>query len=412
MALTRGTKLGPYEIESPLGAGGMGEVYRARDSRLERDVAIKVLHTSLSSDTALKQRLEREAKAISQLSHPHICALHDIGQHDGAVFLVMELLEGETLEQRLNRGPLPLEQTIRYGAQIADALANAHKLGFTHRDLKPSNIMLTKAGAKLMDFGVAKRSGASTLASTLTEMTTEQEKLTSDGMLVGTFQYMAPEQLEGKEADARTDVFALGEVLYEMATARQAFAGKTKASLIAAILSAEPTPIATLQPMTPPALERLVRGCLEKDPDERWQTAHDVKLQLRALAEGRSQEGIAAPVVVRRKNRERLLLAALAGTAMVAALLGFLYLRPPVKPRVVRSSVRAMENSTFLLAGVPSGLALFPDGLRLVYVSRDSTNNKLLLWVRPLDSLQAQPLSGTEGAFFPFWSPDSQSISF
>ena len=413
MSLAPGQKLGPYEIVAPLGAGGMGEVYRARDKRLERRVAVKVLPAEVSGNAERKQRFEREARTISSLNHPNICALYDVGNQDGIEYLVLEYVEGETLEKRLEKGPLPTDVLLRYGAEIADALEKAHRSGVIHRDLKPANIMLTKSGAKLLDFGLAKWSAVGTSEEeTLKTLTEGAPKLTEQGTILGTFQYMAPEQLEGKEADARTDVFALGEVLYEMATARQAFAGKTKASLIAAILSAEPTPIATLQPMTPPALERLVRGCLEKDPDERWQTAHDVKLQLRALAEGRSQEGIAAPVVVRRKNRERLLLAALAGTAMVAALLGFLYLRPPVKLRVVRSSVRAMENSTFLLAGVPSGLALSPDGLRLVYVARDSTNNKLQLWVRPLDSLQAQPLSGTEGAFFPFWSPDSQSIGF
>src|SRR6516162_8412325 len=227
MALAAGTKLGPYEIQSPLGAGGMGEVYRAHDSRLDRDVAVKVLPAKLSADPLLKQRLEREAKAVSKLSHPHICTLHDIGHEDGVVFLVMELLEGETLEQRLNKGPLPPEQTLRYGAQIADALAKAHKLGFTHRDLKPSNIMLTKMGAKLMDFGLAKQAAPAQLSATLTAITTDQSKLTADGMLAGTFQYMAPEQLEGKEADTRTDIFALGEVLYEMATGRPAFAGKS-----------------------------------------------------------------------------------------------------------------------------------------------------------------------------------------
>jgi serine/threonine protein kinase len=228
MGLTSGTKLGPYEIVSPLGAGGMGEVYRARDARLERDVAIKVLPTNLSSDPSLRLRLEREAKAVSKLSHPHICTLHDIGQQDGVDFLVMEYLDGETLERRLTKGLLPAEQTLRYAGQMADALAKAHKLGITHRDLKPSNVMLTKTGAKLMDFGLAKESGPAPLAAALTEMTADQVKLTVEGTIVGTFQYMAPEQLEGKEADARTDIFALGEVIYEMATGKPAFSGKSR----------------------------------------------------------------------------------------------------------------------------------------------------------------------------------------
>src|ERR1700758_2623124 len=254
MALASGTKLGPYEIQSPLGAGGMGEVYRARAPRLDREVAIKVLPATLSSDSSLKQRLEREAKAVSKLSHPHICTLHDIGHQDGVDFLVMELVEGETLERRLVQGPLPPEQTVRLAAQIADALAKAHKRGITHRDLKPSNIMLTKAGAKLMDFGLAKEAGPSPLATALTEMTMQQAKLTSEGMVVGTFQYMAPEQLEGKEADARADIFALGELIYEMATGKPAFSGKSRASLIAAILTTEPPPLESLQPLTPVSL--------------------------------------------------------------------------------------------------------------------------------------------------------------
>src|SRR6266853_971858 len=272
MALPPGTKLGPYEIVAQLGAGGMGEVYRARDTRLERDVAVKVLPASLASDANLRQRLEREAKAVSKLSHPHICTLHDIGHQDGVDFLVMELVEGETVEQRLMKGPLPPDQVLRIAAQIADALAKAHKLGFVHRDLKPANIMLTKNGAKLMDFGLAKQ--------------------TSEGMLVGTFQYMAPEQLEGKEADARADIFALGELIYEMATGKPAFTGKSRASLIAAILTTDPPPMESLQPMAPVALGRIVKKCLAKDPDERWQSAADLGAELKWIAEGGSQPGV------------------------------------------------------------------------------------------------------------------------
>src|SRR5438270_5076983 len=262
MALTSGTKLGPYEIQTPLGAGGMGEVYRARDTRLERDVALKVLPAGLSSDPSLRQRLEREAKAVSKLSHPHICTLHDIGHQNGVDFIVMELVEGETLADRLMKCPLPTDQTLRIAAQVADALAKAHKLGFVHRDLKPANNMLTKTGAKLMDFGLAKQTGPAPLAAALTEMTLEKAKLTGEGTIVGTFQYMAPEQLEGNEADARTDIFALGEVIYEMATGRPAFAGKSRASRIASILTSEPPPISQLRPLTPAKLERLVRRCL------------------------------------------------------------------------------------------------------------------------------------------------------
>src|SRR5215470_5184740 len=281
MVLSPGTRLGPYEVGTLLGSGGMGEVYRARDTRLEREVAIKVLPPTLSTDPSLRQRLEREAKAISKLSHPHICTLHDIGQQDGVDFLVLELLEGETLEQRLTKGPLPPEQTLRYATQIADALAKAHKLGITHRDLKPSNITLTKSGTKLMDFGLAKECSPAVTTAALTEMTAEQTRLTVEGTIVGTFQYMAPEQLEGKEADARTDIFTLGEVIYEMATGKPPFAAKSRASLIAAILTTEPPAISQLQPMTPPALERMIKKCLAKDPDDRWQNAKDLAIELK-----------------------------------------------------------------------------------------------------------------------------------
>src|SRR5882672_7555507 len=295
MALPPGTKLGPYEIVAQLGAGGMGEVYRARDTRLERDVAVKVLPATLASDANLRQRLEREARAVSKLSHPHICTLHDIGHQDGVDFLVMELVEGETLEHRLVKGPLPSDQVLRYAAQIADALAKAHKVGITHRDLKPANIMLTKSGAKLMDFGLAQ-----------TVLTMEQSKLTGEGTIVGTFQYMAPEQLEGKEADARTDIFALGEVIYEMATGKPAFTGKSRASLIASILVSEPPPITQLQPLAPPVLERIVKKCLAKDPDERWQSASDLASELEWIAEGGSSAMSRAPAIVHKRRMRKI----------------------------------------------------------------------------------------------------------
>src|SRR5258707_12916568 len=285
MALPPGTKLGPYEIVAQLGAGGMGEVYRARDTRLERDVAVKVLPASLASDANLRQRLEREAKAVSKLSHPHICTLHDIGHQDGVDFLVMELVEGETLEHRLVKGPLPSDQVLRYAAQIADALAKAHKVGITHRDLKPANIMLTKSGAKLMDFGLAKQSGPAPLATALTEMTMEQSKLTGEGTIVGTFQYIAPQQLEGKEADARTDIFALGEVIYEMAPGKPPFSGDNRATLSPAIVTAVPHSITQIQPMAPPALERVAQKCLAKDPEERWQSEEDSEFESSSQAD-------------------------------------------------------------------------------------------------------------------------------
>jgi serine/threonine protein kinase len=269
----------------------MGEVYRARDTRLDGAVAIKLLPTNLAQNADLKQRFEREAKTISGLSHPHICALYDVGELDGASFLVMEYLEGESLADRLAKGALPVHQVLRYGIEIADALSVAHRHGVVHRDLKPANVMLTRSGAKLLDFGLAKLRPPDDFlgGGPLSALPTADKPLTEKGSILGTVQYMAPEQLEGKDADARTDVFALGELLYEMATGRRAFAGQSRASLIAAILSAEPPPISSLQPMSPPALDRIVRTCLAKDPDERWQSAHDVAAELKWVSEGGSQ---------------------------------------------------------------------------------------------------------------------------
>jgi eukaryotic-like serine/threonine-protein kinase len=414
MSLTPGTKLGPYEIVAPLGAGGMGEVYRARDTRLERDVAIKVLPASLTADANLKQRLEREAKAVSKLSHPHICTLHDIGQQDGVDFLVMELLEGETLEHRLIRGPLPPEQVLRYAVQIAGALAKAHKLGVTHRDLKPANIMLTKSGAKLLDFGLAKQSGAAPLAAALTDLTMEHSKLTGEGTIVGTFQYMAPEQLEGKEADARTDIFALGEVLYEMATGKAAFSGSSRASLIVAIMSSEPPSMAQMQPLTPTALERVVRKCLAKDPDDRWQSAADLTSELNWILESGSQAGIAAPLVTsQRSHRDKVLWAvatlALCGFAVVATL----YLRPGTRPAgVIRSAIPPEEGTSPVWTGDFAGPAMLaPDGSALAFVSAREQGAPAL-WVRMLNAAHAHAIAGTDGAIFPFWSADSRSLGF
>src|SRR5712691_9013973 len=305
MPLAAGTRFGPYEVLAPIGAGGMGEVYRARDTRLDRTVAVKVLPEHLSSNPQLRERFDREAKAISSLSHPHICPLYDVGHQDGVDFLVMEYLEGETLAHRLKKGPLAADQTLQVAIQITDALDTAHRHGVIHRDLKPGNIMLTKSGAKLLDFGLAKVRAAEAVAG-MTAMATQTTPLTGEGTILGTLQDMAPEQLEGAEADARTDIFALGTLIYEMATGRKAFEGKSQASLISSIMSAEPQPISAVQPMAPPALDRVVKSCLAKDPDDRWQTAHDVQLQLKWIAEGGSQAGVPAPLVARRKGRERL----------------------------------------------------------------------------------------------------------
>ncbi|MGO9126608.1 MAG: protein kinase domain-containing protein [Terriglobales bacterium] len=411
MALTPGTKLGPYEILSPLGAGGMGEVYRARDTRLDRDVAIKVLLTNLASDPSLRQRLEREAKAVSKLSHPHICTLHDIGQQDGIDFLVMELVEGESLEQRLVKGPLPADQTIRYAAQIADALAKAHKRGFTHRDLKPGNIMLTKSGAKLMDFGLAKQSGPAVLASAITEMTMDQAKLTSEGSIVGTFQYMAPEQLEGKEADARTDIFALGEVIYEMATGKSAFSGKSRASLIAAILTLEPPSIAELQPLAPASLERVVRKCLAKDPDDRWQSASDLASELNWMLTAGSQTAVAAPVIIRRNQRERAIwIGAAVVLALLAAYLGWQLALGGSSASPVHLTV-TLPPGKALLNTATQPLVISPDGSAVVYAAYGEDRKKQL-YLRKLSSFESAPIAGTEGAHSPFFSPNGEWLAF
>jgi serine/threonine protein kinase/Tol biopolymer transport system component len=405
MALTCGIRLGPYEIVSPLGAGGMGEVYRARDTRLERHVAIKVLPADLSSDPSLRQRLEREAKAVSNLSHPNICALHDIGHQEGMDFLVMELLEGETLEHRLIKGPLPPEQTLRLAGQIADALAKAHKVGITHRDLKPANIMVTKAGAKLMDFGLAKQAGPAPLADALTEMTVEQSKLTTEGSIVGTFQYMAPEQLEGKEADARTDIFALGEVMYEMATGKPVFSGKSRASLIAAILTTEPPSIRQSQPLTPPAVERVVKKCLAKDPDERWQSASDLASELKWIAESGSQTELAVGALVQRKVWDRV-------SKPLASLLVLLLFGGGAAWWVRARQIPPVMHFNSPVPFAANDVALSPDGRVLALVAYSDQSNKYVIWTHEVGSRAQTAVPGTEGASHPFWSPDGRFIGF
>ncbi len=408
--VTPGTKLGPYEVIAPLGAGGMGEVYRAKDTRLDRSVAIKVLPQHLSSAPEIRARFEREARAVSSLNHPHICTLHDVGHQDGIDYLVMELVEGETLAQRLERGPLPTEQLLKIGIEIADALDRAHRSGIVHRDLKPGNIMLTKSGAKLMDFGLARAAGLGPSPSDLTQSPTMSQPLTAEGTVIGTFQYMAPEQLEGKDADARTDIFSFGTVLYEMATGKKAFQGRSQASLITAIMSAEPPPISTVAPMAPPALERVVRACLAKDPDDRISTAHDVKLQLEWIRDAGSQAGVPAPIAVRRKNRERLAwgVAAVAVLSAMAAIVPQL-VRRPMEKRVMRFTVTAPPNVT--PSTDPASVAISPDGHAVAFLATDTSGTQRI-WIRPLESLTAQAIEGTENATLPFWSPDSRNIGF
>ena len=415
MPLAPETKLGPYVVVEALGAGGMGEVYRARDTRLDRDVAIKVLPRHLSQDPTRRQRLEREAKAVSGLNHPHICTLHDIGHDDGIDYLVMELLQGETLSERLEKGPLDLPELFEFAVQIADALDTAHKSRIVHRDLKPANVMLTASGAKLLDFGLAKTTlGAE--ASGMTASPTMTSPLTTQGTLIGTFQYMAPEQLEGGEADARTDIFAFGMLLYEMATGRCAFEGKTQAVVIAKIMESQPIPVAQLQPLLPPALARLIETCLAKNPDQRWQTAADLKRELQWIAGAGSSAGVPAPRARMRRNRERILavIAALFGLAAIAlGILHFGTATPEI--RTTRTYVPAPPGTDFfsLFAG-PGGtgpVAISPDGRRLAFVVRDEAGVETL-HVRPLDALESIALPGTKGARYPFWSPDGLTIGF
>jgi serine/threonine protein kinase len=407
MLLAAGTRLGPYEILAPLGAGGMGEVYRARDVRLERTVAIKILPAQFCSDSVHKQRFEREAKTISNLNHPHICVLHDIGHRDGIDYLVMECVEGETLAKRLEKGPLPLEQLLKLGAQIADALDKAHRNGVVHRDLKPGNIMLTSGGAKLLDFGLAKL--VAPLASLATLTATKRESpVTEQGTIVGTFQYMSPEQVEGKELDGRSDIFSLGAVLYEMVTGQKAFAGKSQLSMASAILEKEPTPISVLKPMTPPAVDHAIRRCLAKDPDDRWQTARDLALEMKWIAEVGPLPGAASPSSTK-KQVSPAMAWGFAATCLLAlvAIVATLFLRPTVRVQSIRASLLPPPNSSFL----PNNFAVSPDGRQLAFVALGS-DGKTALWVRALSASGAQQLNGTEGASFPFWSSDSRQIGF
>ncbi|HLN57729.1 MAG TPA: serine/threonine-protein kinase, partial [Thermoanaerobaculia bacterium] len=384
MALSGGTRLGPYELIAPVGAGGMGEVYRAKDTRLDRTVAVKVLPSHLAASAEVRQRFEREAKTISSLSHPHICALYDVGNQDGVEYLVMEYLEGETLSERLVKGPLAFEQVLRYGLEIADALDKAHRQGIVHRDLKPGNVMITKSGVKLLDFGLAKAVAPATPQQLTSFPTQMGPSLTQEGTILGTFQYMAPEQLEGKEADGRTDIFAFGALLYEMATGRRAFSGKSQASLISSIMGSEPPPVSTVAPMAPPAFDRVVRTCLAKDPDDRWQTAHDIAVQLKWIAEGSQGAIVGRPAAPR---RERLAWGAFAVAAIAALVLGVLVARQRREPSALfRSSILPPENTRFEFRSSP--IAVSPDGQQVVFVAQRSEGSRQL-WLRAFDALEA-----------------------
>jgi eukaryotic-like serine/threonine-protein kinase len=425
MVLSTGTKLGAYEIESPLGAGGMGEVYRARDTRLDRTVAIKVLPGHLSESPEAKERFEREARSISALSHPHICTLYDIGHQNGVDYLVMEFLEGETLAERLKKGALPLRKTLNIGVDVCDALELAHTHGIVHRDLKPGNIMLTATGAKLMDFGLAKAvgvpskaaAGAGAAPPSFTAATAVGSSpispLTTAGTVIGTVQYMSPEQIEGKEVDARSDIFSLGSVLYEMASGKRAFDGKSQISLASAILEKDPEPISAIKPMIPAAFEHAVTTCLQKEPDQRYQTAHDLKLHLQWIATSSSSTAIAAMPRRAARKHERLWWA----LAFVIALglgitIGALINRAGPPAPMMRTVINPPDGTTLNLTGDSAGPpVLSPDGSMLAFTAAKS-DGSTAIWVRPIDSLEARLLPGSENATFPFWSPDSRSLGF
>jgi Tol biopolymer transport system component len=409
MLFSEGTRLGPYQITAPIGAGGMGEVYKAYDTRLDRTVALKVLSETRAGDVVAQQRFTREARAIAALSHPRICPLFDVGHHDGVDFLVMEYLEGETLSERLVSGPMPVDRAIKVAREIAEALAAAHAAGIVHRDLKPGNVMLTKSGTRLLDFGLAKLRPATAPLTDLADTDTRQP-VTRSGALPGTLQYMAPEQLEGRDADPRSDIFAFGALFYEMITGRRAFEGRAPATVIAAILHVDPPPPSSLVPSLSPAIDQFIGTCLRKQPDDRWQSVHDMSIALRWIA----QEGLAT-------RRAAASPAAGAGAgagagwwaALIVALAALsagavLWRSRPAVPTLpsARFDVALPDHLGFDWPDWPN---VSPDGRRLVFTARHQGIRSL--WMRSLDGT-VQPLSGTEGATYPFWSPDSRTVAF
>jgi serine/threonine-protein kinase len=391
----------------------MGEVYRAKDKRLDRTVAIKVLPEQLSNDPVGKQRFEREAKTISSLNHPNICVLHDIGSQNGVDYLVMECVEGETLAKRLEKGPPPLEQVLKYGAQIADALDKAHRSGVVHRDLKPTNIMLTPTGAKLLDFGLAKPAAPLVSGATLTAAAAQTTPVTQEGTIVGTFQYMSPEQVEGKELDGRSDIFSLGAVIYETVTGQRAFQGKSQLSVASAILEKEPVPISSVKPMSPPALDHAIRRCLAKEPEKRWQSAADLSGELQWIAEAGSQAGVAVPLSSAGRMRERMVwlgATAILGLFAVAAGAGF-FLRAPKPQEPIHLTADIGADVNLVTSSFGPIIALSPDATHLAFVGRRADEG-VGIYIRALGQAQAIFLAGTEGARDPFFSPDGQWIGF
>jgi len=411
MPLAPGARLGPYEIVGPLGAGGMGEVYRAKDTRLGRDVAIKILPAHLSTNAEVRERFEREARAISSLNHPHICTLYDIGREGDADYFVMELLEGESLAARLERGPLKLDEALKVATQLAEGLAAAHRQGIVHRDLKPGNVVLTKSGAKILDFGVAKLREEQVV-----EMATRTTPLTSAGSMVGTVQYMAPEQLEGKPVDHRADLFAFGALLYEMLTGKRAFPGTSQASVIAAILTSEPRPVSELVPASPASLDRVIQSCLVKEPDERWSAASDLARELKWIADGGTTSGTGARAVAAIPKKPRIagwmlvaaaaagVLATLGATALVHGRGG------TARPVTVVASLELPD--TLELDTFDRSIALSPDGTQLALVASDQKTSTPEIYLRAMSSLVPKALAGTDRASYPFWSPDGKSLGF
>lgn len=406
MTVNIGSKFGPYEVIALAGTGGMGEVFKAQDSRLDRTVAIKVLTNQMADNPDLRQRFEREARAISSLNHPNICTLYDVGHEDGIDFLVMEYIEGETLTERLAKGPIPVDELLRVAIQIADALDKAHRQGLVHRDLKPGNVMLTKEGAKLLDFGLAKLGKRESVVAGMSGVT-QTTPLTSAGMIIGTIQYISPEQLEGKEADARSDIFSFGTMLYEMVTGKRPFVGSSQASLIASILKEQPRPTAEFHTLAPPLLDRTIQQCLAKDPDDRWQSAGDLKRALQWIAEGDSHAGI--PVVISKRRRWRKMFSwTITGAAILSAIVlgaGWLTHTMPVSKASRLTMLTPLGTSTAYWPKIS------PDGRLLSFHAVDSTG-KDMIWIRPLNSLDAYPLAGTEGSYRQFWSPDSRYLAF
>jgi serine/threonine-protein kinase len=403
VALASGTRLGPYEVIAQIDAGGMGEVYKARDTRLDRLVAIKVLPPSIADNPLRRDRFDREARIISSLNHPHICTLYDVGHQDGDAYLVMELIDAQTLAERLAKGALPLQQAIEYAIQIAQALDAAHRCGIVHRDLKPTNVMLTKAGVKLLDFGIAKMTAS---------VATVSSTLTAEGTLVGTLHYMAPEQLEGREADARIDIFALGAVMFEMLTGTRAFAGESPSKVIASVLDSVPPSVSSIRRVAPVALDHLVATCLAKNPEDRWQDASDVARVLQGIA---AENRPALPPPSERRRHQLYAASGVTIGAVVGIAVGVLTMhggwrdRSGTLPRTLVERFTENLSPGDQLAPSPA-LAIAPDGRRVAYVV--VANGKRQLYVRDFDTSSAQLLPGTQDADQPFFSPDGLSIGF